>query len=60
MNTLVGLLISSVILGGWHASTENTNKVECLDIYKNQWEFKAEMIERRYRPGEENTSILNH
>jgi hypothetical protein len=37
--------------GGWHASTENTNKVERYDVQSNTWEFKACMCERRYRPG---------
>lgn len=37
--------------GGWHASTENTNKVERYDVQSNTWEFKASMCERRYRPG---------
>jgi hypothetical protein len=37
--------------GGWHASTENTNKVERYDVQSNMWEFKASMCERRYRPG---------
>ncbi|XP_002730985.1 kelch-like protein 24 [Saccoglossus kowalevskii] len=39
------------IIGGWHASTENTNKVERYDPKKNEWEIKAPMHERRYRPG---------
>ncbi|KAK7792616.1 hypothetical protein R5R35_009149 [Gryllus longicercus] len=39
------------VVGGWHASTENTNKVERYDIQTNTWEFRASMIERRYRPG---------
>ena len=39
------------ILGGWHASTENTNKVERYDIQKNIWNFVSPMMERRYRPG---------
>ena len=37
--------------GGWHASTENTNKVERYNPRKNVWEKIAAMIERRYRPG---------
>lgn len=37
--------------GGWHASTENTNKVEKYDIAKNSWSFVCPMHERRYRPG---------
>jgi hypothetical protein len=37
--------------GGWHASTENTNKIERYDVQSNTWEFKASMCERRYRPG---------
>ncbi len=42
---------SSHVLGGWHASTENTNKVERLDLARNQWNFVCPMHERRYRPG---------
>lgn len=38
-------------LGGWHASTENTDKVECYDPKSNQWTMCAHMRERRYRPG---------
>ncbi|XP_053708687.1 kelch-like protein 20 isoform X1 [Synchiropus splendidus] len=38
-------------LGGWHASTENTDKVECYDPKTNQWTMCAPMKERRYRPG---------
>lgn len=38
------------VVGGWHASTENTNKVERYDVAKNKWEFVACMKERRYRP----------
>ena len=38
-------------VGGWHASTENTNKVERFDPKTNQWEQRAHMHERRYRPG---------
>ena len=37
--------------GGWHASTENTNKVECYNPDTNEWLQKSTMIERRYRPG---------
>ena len=37
--------------GGWHASTENTNKVERFDPNGNKWEPKAPLNERRYRPG---------
>jgi hypothetical protein len=37
--------------GGWHASTENTNKVERYDVAKNAWDFVCPMHERRYRPG---------
>lgn len=37
--------------GGWHASTENTDKVECYDPKTNQWTMCAPMKERRYRPG---------
>lgn len=39
------------ILGGWHASTENTNRVERYNVQADTWEFKASMCERRYRPG---------
>ncbi|XP_063244711.1 uncharacterized protein LOC134545858 isoform X3 [Bacillus rossius redtenbacheri] len=39
------------VIGGWHASTENTNKVERYNMQTNTWEFKAPMRERRYRPG---------
>ena len=39
------------VVGGWHASTENTNKVERYDVARNLWEFVACMNERRYRPG---------
>ena len=39
------------IAGGWHASTENTNKVECYNPETNEWLQKSTMIERRYRPG---------
>ena len=39
------------VVGGWHASTENTNKVERYDVTRNLWEFVACMTERRYRPG---------
>ncbi|XP_069558864.1 kelch-like protein 20 isoform X4 [Brachyistius frenatus] len=38
-------------LGGWHASTENTDKVECYNPKTNQWTMCAPMKERRYRPG---------
>ncbi|KAM9745214.1 kelch-like protein 24 isoform 1-T1 [Menidia menidia] len=37
--------------GGWHASTENTDKVECYNPKTNQWTMCAPMKERRYRPG---------
>jgi hypothetical protein len=40
-----------IVSGGWHASTENTNKVECYDPERNEWLQKAPMLERRYRPG---------
>merc|ERR1711971_363083 len=39
------------VVGVWHASTENTNKVERYDVTRNLWEFVACMTERRYRPG---------
>merc|ERR1719219_88549 len=38
------------VVGGGHASTENTNKVERYDVVRNKWEFVACMGERRYRP----------
>ena len=38
--------------GGWHGATENTNKVECYDIHKNQWNPCSPMRARRYRPGQ--------
>ena len=44
-------------LGGWHASTENTNKVERYDVGKNKWTSVSPMLERRYRPG---VSVLNN
>lgn len=40
------------VTGGWHASTENTNRVECYNVQTDCWTFKAAMCERRYRPGE--------
>lgn len=40
-----------LLSGGWHASTENTDKVECYDPKTNQWTMCAPMKERRYRPG---------
>uniref|UniRef100_A0A0E9PNX5 Uncharacterized protein n=1 Tax=Anguilla anguilla TaxID=7936 RepID=A0A0E9PNX5_ANGAN len=39
------------VIGGWHASTENTDKVEYYDPKSNQWTMCAPMKERRYRPG---------
>ena len=45
-----------ILAGGWHASTENTNKVERYDIQRNIWNFVSPMIERRYRPG---VAVLN-
>lgn len=45
LNLLFGLA------GGWHASTENTDKVECYNPKTNQWTMCAPMKERRYRPG---------
>lgn len=39
------------VIGGWHASTENTNKVERYDPSKDEWEWVASLNERRYRPG---------
>ncbi|XP_013395524.1 kelch-like protein diablo [Lingula anatina] len=42
---------SMYVIGGWHASTENTNKVECYNPSTNQWTLRASMHERRYRPG---------
>lgn len=44
------------VIGGWHASTENTNKVERYDIQRNIWTFVSPMSERRYRPG---VAVLN-
>ena len=41
----------NLLAGGWHASTENTNKVERFDPNTNQWEAKSPLNERRYRPG---------
>jgi hypothetical protein len=41
----------SLLSGGWHASTENTNKVEYFDPAKREWVLAAAMHERRYRPG---------
>lgn len=43
--------LSFVLPGGWHASTENTDKVECYSPKTNQWTMCAPMKERRYRPG---------
>ena len=44
--------ISLIIhLGGWHASTENTNKVERYNFELDYWETKHSMLEKRYRPG---------
>lgn len=40
-----------LFVGGWHASTENTNKVECYDPVKDTWNFVKPMLERRYQPG---------
>lgn len=45
------LMFCGSVLGGWHASTENTNKVECFNPRTNQWTQKASLSERRYRPG---------
>ena len=42
---------TTVHVGGWHASTENTKKVECYNPRTNQWSQRASMSERRYRPG---------
>ncbi|XP_026181603.1 kelch-like protein 20 isoform X3 [Mastacembelus armatus] len=39
------------VIGGWHASTENTDKVECYNPKTNCWTMCAPMKERRYRPG---------
>jgi len=39
------------VLGGWHAGTENTNKVERYDPSRNVWTAVCPMHERRYRPG---------
>lgn len=40
-----------VRVGGWHASTENTSKVECYNPRTDQWVQKSPLLERRYRPG---------
>lgn len=40
-----------LLAGGWHASTENTNKVERYHADSDTWEQCAPMKERRYRPG---------
>lgn len=45
------IVLRLVTAGGWHASTENTDKVECYDPKTNQWTMCAPMKERRYRPG---------
>lgn len=37
-------------IGGWHASTENSDKVECYSPKTDQWTMCAPMKERRYRP----------
>lgn len=39
------------LIGGWHASTENTNRVERFDVKNNRWEKVSSMNERRYKPG---------
>ena len=39
------------VAGGWHASTENTSKVERYDNKTNTWQLRSAMNERRYRPG---------
>lgn len=44
-------LLNAFFVGGWHASTENTDKVECYNPKTNQWTMCAPMKERRYRPG---------
>lgn len=44
-------ILKSLLTGGWHASTENTDKVECYNPNTNQWTMCAPMKERRYRPG---------
>ncbi len=57
---IIGLLFSFVQYftpGGWHASTENTDKVERYDARKNKWTSVCPMQERRYRPG---VSVLNN
>lgn len=43
--------VTSYVAGGWHASTENTNKVERYNPRTDEWEVRAYMNERRYRPG---------
>ena len=54
---MVILVYFDFSLGGWHASTENTNKVERYDVHKNKWTSVSAMLERRYRPG---VSVLNN
>ena len=49
--------VQYLIPGGWHASTENTDKVERYDARKNKWTSVCPMQERRYRPG---VSVLNN
>ncbi|KAK3091829.1 hypothetical protein FSP39_022975 [Pinctada imbricata] len=39
------------VIGGWHASTENTSKVECYNPKTDTWTQKCALTERRYRPG---------
>lgn len=48
---LQSCLLNPFFVGGWHASTENTDKVECYNPKTNQWTMCAPMKERRYRPG---------
>jgi N-acetylneuraminic acid mutarotase len=47
---------SLYVMGGWHASTENTNKVERYDPERDAWSTVCPMHERRYRPG---VAVLN-
>ena len=51
MVTFLHAIMYITASGGWHASTENTNKVERYNPQTNTWQQRASMIERRYRPG---------
>ena len=54
---VIHVIVFHYKLGGWHASTENTDKVERYDARKNKWTSVCPMQERRYRPG---VSVLNN